>query len=107
MGSEWGLGPLRIGSATEDISAIHWFAASRLRRRGQSRHPAVGSGSRAETRGSTGGTVQDTSRTNEKTAPNPGTSRRGALGEDGRPDERSDGERSEPEHPVSAVGNRE
>jgi len=44
MGSEWGLGPLRIGSTTADVSAIHWFAGSRLRRRGQSRHPAVGSG---------------------------------------------------------------
>ncbi len=44
MGSEWGLGRLRIGSTTADVSAIHWFAASRLRRRGQSRHPAVGSG---------------------------------------------------------------
>jgi hypothetical protein len=29
MGSEWGLGPLRIGSTTADVSAIHWFAASR------------------------------------------------------------------------------
>jgi hypothetical protein len=38
MGSEWGLGPLRIGWTTADISAIHWFAASRLRRRRQSRH---------------------------------------------------------------------
>jgi hypothetical protein len=44
MGSEWGLGRLRIGWTTADISAIHWFAASRLRMRGQSRHPAVGSG---------------------------------------------------------------
>jgi hypothetical protein len=32
MGSEWGLGRLRIGSTTADVSAIHWFAASRLRR---------------------------------------------------------------------------
>ncbi len=44
MGSEWGLGPLRIGSTTADVSAIHWFAANRLPRRGQYRHPAVGSG---------------------------------------------------------------
>jgi hypothetical protein len=43
-GSEWGLGRLRIGSTTADVSAIHWFAASRLRRRRQSRHLAVGSG---------------------------------------------------------------
>ena len=39
--------------------------------------------------------------------PNPGTSWRGVLGEDGRPGERSDGERSGPEHPVSAVYDRE
>jgi hypothetical protein len=52
-------------------------------------------------------TVQDASRTGEQTAPNPGTSWRGALGEDGRPDERSDSERSEPEHLVSAVDDRE
>jgi hypothetical protein len=32
MGSEWGLRPLRIGSTTEEVSAIHWFVASRLRR---------------------------------------------------------------------------
>jgi hypothetical protein len=44
MGSECGLGRLKIGSTTADVSAIHWFAASRLPRRGQSRHPAVGSG---------------------------------------------------------------
>jgi hypothetical protein len=44
MGSQWGLGRLRIGSTTADVSAIQWFAASMLRRRGQSRHPAVGSG---------------------------------------------------------------
>src|SRR5215211_184785 len=58
-------------------------------------------------RGSTGGTVQDASRTGEQTAPNPGTSWRGALGEDGRPGERSDNERSGPEHQVSAVDDHE
>jgi len=34
MGSQWGLRPFRIGSTTAEVSAIHWFAASRLRRRG-------------------------------------------------------------------------
>jgi len=50
---------------------------------------------------------QARNRTGEPTAPNPGTSWRGALGEDGRPGERSDGERSGPEHPVIAVDDRE
>ena len=34
MGSEWGLGRLRIASTTAEVLAIHWFAASRLRLRG-------------------------------------------------------------------------
>lgn len=69
--------------------------------------PAAGSGRRAEIRDSTGATVQDASRTSEQTAPNSGTSWRGAPGGDGRPGERSDGERTGPEHPVSAVVARE
>jgi hypothetical protein len=107
MGSEWGLGRLRIGSQQQ----------TSRRSSGSPREGSEGEGSLAtrrsaraderETRGSTGGTVQDASRTGEQTAPNPGTSWRGALGEDGRPDERSDGERSGPEHPVSAVDDRE
>ena len=56
--------------------------------------PAVGSGRRVEIRGDTGATVQDASRTSEQTAPNPGTSWRGPLGGGGRPDERSDSERT-------------
>jgi hypothetical protein len=35
MGSEWGLRPLTIGSTTAEVSAIHWFAASRLRGHGK------------------------------------------------------------------------
>jgi len=38
MGSEWRLAPLRIGSTTAEVSAIHWFVACRLRGRRQSRH---------------------------------------------------------------------
>jgi hypothetical protein len=39
-----------------------------------------------------------------QTAPNPSTSWRGTLGNHGRPDERSDGERAGPRHPVSLRG---
>jgi hypothetical protein len=105
MGGEWGLGRLKIGSTTADVSAIHWFAASRLRGRGQSRRRSA----RADERrpAAAPATVPGASRTGEQTAPNPGTSWRGALGEDWRPGERSDGERSGPEHPVGAVDDRE
>jgi hypothetical protein len=107
MGSEWGLGRLRIGSTTADVSAIHWFAASRLPKARAVSPPGGRLGLTSGDFGSTCRTVQDASRTGEQTAPNPGTSWRGALGEDGRPDERSDSERSEPEHLVSAVDDRE
>jgi hypothetical protein len=70
--------------------------ATRRSARADERRPAAAPAERSKTR-----------RTNEQTAPNPGTSWRGALGEDGRPDERSDGERSDRERPVSAVDDRE
>jgi len=96
-GSEWGLGPLRIGSTTAEVSAIHWFAASRLRRRRQVRY-------RRSARAASGDPrrhrpmIPFASRMSEQTAPNPGTSCGGALGEDGRPGEGSDGKPSGPEH---------
>ncbi|SRR6266508_2097778 len=68
--------------------------------------PAVGSGRRVEIRGNTGATVQDASRTSEQTGPNPGTSWRGPLGGDRRPDERSKGERTGPEHASTPVDHR-
>jgi hypothetical protein len=91
MGSEWGLRPLTIGSTTAEVLAIHWLAASRLLKATASSPPAVGSGRRAEICGDTGAMVHIASRTSEQTAPNLGTSWRGTLGEDGRPNERSDG----------------
>jgi hypothetical protein len=63
--------------------------------------PAAGSGSPAEIRGTTSATVIDASRTSEKTAPNPGTSWRGALGETGgRPNARTARGRDARERPV-------
>jgi hypothetical protein len=91
-GSEWGLGPLRIGSTTADVSAIHWFAASRLRRR---RHRHRRRSARADERRSAATPARRShleSRTSEQPAPNPGTSCRGALGKVRRPRERSPGE---------------
>jgi hypothetical protein len=38
MGTEWGLGPLKIEQTTEDVTAIHRLAASRLRGRRLPRH---------------------------------------------------------------------
>jgi hypothetical protein len=38
MGTEWGLGPFTIEQTTEDVTAIHRSAASRLRGRRLSRH---------------------------------------------------------------------
>jgi hypothetical protein len=38
MGTEWGLGPFTIEQTTEDVTAIHRLAASRLRGRRLSRH---------------------------------------------------------------------
>jgi hypothetical protein len=88
MGSEWGLRPLRIGPTTAEVTAIHWSP----------RADSGGDGTLA-----TGGRLglpsrdprqhrrdgQSASRTSEQTAPNPGTSWRGALGEHGGPGDRS------------------
>ncbi len=107
MGSEWGLGPLRIGSTTAEISAIHWFAASRLRRRRQVRHRRPARVDERRSAATPARWSHIASRMSEQAAPNPGTSCGGALGEDGRPGERSDGERTGPEHPANPVEVRE
>ena len=74
MGSEWGLRPLRVGSTTAEVSAIHWFAASRLRRRRHPRHRRLARASQRRSAATPGTTVKDASRTSDETAPNPGTS---------------------------------
>jgi hypothetical protein len=106
MRSEWGLGPLTIGSTNSRRLDDPPVAASGLRRRGQSRNrqPARADERRPAATQARPAQARADGRT---TAPNPGTSWRGELGEDGRPDERSASERSEPERPVSAVDNRE
>jgi hypothetical protein len=58
--------------------------------------PAAGSGRPAEIRGEPGTTVHNASRTSDQDGPEPGTSRGGALGVNGKRDERSDGERTGP-----------
>jgi hypothetical protein len=50
MGTEWGLGPFTIEQTTEDVTAIHRLAASRLRGRRDTSPPATGPGNRAEIR---------------------------------------------------------
>jgi hypothetical protein len=103
MGSEWGAVPLRIGPTTGQITAIH------LVRREQAPKATVRHrrSARADKRRSTE-TPARRSKTRagraRHTAPNPGTSWRGPLGGDGRPDERSEGERTGPEHPVNPRG---
>jgi hypothetical protein len=87
--------------------AIHWFAASRLRRR---RHLAIGdrlgltSGDPRQYRRNGPGREPDEP---SKWPPKPGhlTSRRARRRR--RPGERSDGERSGPEHPGEPVDDRE
>lgn len=58
-------------------------------------------------RGDTGATVQGASRTSVADGPEPGHLKGGALGGDGRPSERSEGERTGPEHQVSIVDDRQ
>jgi hypothetical protein len=72
MGSEWGLGPLKIGRTTAEVSAIHWLAASRLRRRRPLLPPAVGSGFPAEICGSTGAMVPHREPDERTDSPEPG-----------------------------------
>jgi hypothetical protein len=60
MGSEWGLGALRIGSTTPDVSAIHWSPragsqgegslATRRSARADERRPAAAPAERSKTR---------------------------------------------------------
>jgi hypothetical protein len=75
--TRWGVNgdsdPSRSLDAAE-VSAIHWFAASRLRGRRQARHRRS---ARADRRRSAAAPVRRShiaSRTTEQTAPNPGTS---------------------------------
>jgi hypothetical protein len=51
MGTEWGLAPFTIEQTTEDVTAIHRLAASRLPRATATSPPAAGSDNRAEIRG--------------------------------------------------------
>ncbi len=71
MGTEWGLGPFTIEQTTDDVTAIHRLAASRLRRRRLPRHrwPAR---NRAEIHGKAGATVRDASWTSDQDCPEPG-----------------------------------
>jgi len=81
MGTEWGLGPLTIEQTTEDVTAIHRLTASRPRRATALLPPAAGSGPRAAIQGKAGAPRSMTRAERAiKTAPNPGTSRGGALG---------------------------
>jgi hypothetical protein len=48
MGTEWGLAPFTIEQTTEDVTAIHRLAASRLPRATATSPPAAGSDNRAE-----------------------------------------------------------
>jgi hypothetical protein len=68
---------------------------------------AVGSGVPAEVHGDAGATIQDASRMSEADGPELGHLRGGELEGDGRPSERSDGERKGPEHQVSPGDNRQ
>jgi hypothetical protein len=65
---------------------------------------AVGSGSRAEICGDTGAMVHIASRASEQTAPNPGTSWRGTLGDTGGRTNARTAERTGPEHPGERRG---
>jgi hypothetical protein len=70
-GDWWGLGPFTIEQTTEEVTAIHSLAASRLRGRRLSRHrpPAR---STSGIRGKAGATVGDDSRTSDQDGPEPG-----------------------------------
>jgi hypothetical protein len=96
LGTEWGLEPFTIEQTTEDVTAIHRLAASRLRGRRLSR-TGRRLGHRAEIRGKAGATVRDASRTSDQDGPEPGHLTREARSE--KPEaaeERSDGERTGP-----------
>jgi len=79
----------------------------RLRRRRQALPEAAGSSPPVEVRGEPGATVKDASRTSEADGPDPGHLRGGELGGDGRPHERSDGERTGPDRSVTSADDRE
>jgi len=104
MGSEWGLRPLTIEQTTEDVTAIHRLAASRLPSATALSPPAAGAGTE---RRSAGGPVRRfMTRAGRAigTAPNPGTSRGGALGVNGRPDERLERRANGTEAPARSGG---
>jgi hypothetical protein len=72
MGTEWGLGPFTIEQTTEDVTAIHRLAASRLRRATASSPPAAGSGTERRSAAKAGATIRDASRTSDQDGPEPG-----------------------------------
>jgi hypothetical protein len=78
MGSEWGVignsDPSGSTPRTEEVSAIHWFAASRSPKATQSPNRRPARAPQQKVRGTIGATVKDASRESEQTAPNPGTS---------------------------------
>ena len=74
LGTEWGLEPFTIEQTTEDVTAIHRLAASRLRGRRLSR-TGRRLGHRAEIRGRRAPRSVTRAERAIKTAPNPGTSR--------------------------------
>ena len=71
LGTEWGLGPLTIEQTTEDMTAIHRLAASRLRRATATSPPAAGPGTGRRSAGRRR-TVREASRTSDQDGPEPG-----------------------------------
>jgi hypothetical protein len=72
MGTEWGLGPFTIEQTTEDVTAIHRLAASRLRGRRIPRHRRPARATERRSAQETGATVTDASRTSDQDGPEPG-----------------------------------
>jgi hypothetical protein len=108
MGTKWALGPFTIEQTTEDVTAIHRLAASR--------HPRangfLATGSRL---GNPSGDSRQGRRHGHGRAPDERSGRPriraphggGALGVNGRPEERSGGERTGPKRWVRTADHRE
>jgi hypothetical protein len=76
MGSGWGLNgnsdPSGSTPRTEEVSAIHWFAASGSPRRRQRRHRRLARAAQREVRGTTGAMVNDREPDERADGPEPG-----------------------------------
>jgi hypothetical protein len=96
--------PLRIGPTTGQITAIYLVRHEQAPKATAGSPPAVGSGRQAESTETPARRSKTRAGRARHTAPNPGTSWRGALGGDSRPEERSEGERTGPELPVNTRG---